>query len=155
MFGAFLCPFFGGRPDLILQKALLMNTPQFAGVPESARAQCVAVYTDRTGVATPNRVELLEAAENGTKVTQIAVKAAGVSVAGLVLVFITDTSGNNPVLFDEISYAAATPSNTLQSARNVATYDDLQLKAGQKILVGATAISGVVPINVIAQRGDF
>lgn len=132
-----------------------MNTPQFAGVPESALAQCVAVYTDRTGVATTNRVELLEAAANGTKVTQIAVKAAGVSVAGLVLVFITDTSGDNPVLFDEISYAAATPSNTLQSARNVATYDDLQLKAGQKILVGATSISGVVPINVIAQKGDF
>ena len=132
-----------------------MNTPQFAGVPESARAQCVGAYTDRSGVAIPNRVELLVAATNGTKVTQIVVKAAGNSVAGLLLVFITDATGNNPVLFDEISYAAATPSNTLQSARSVATYDDLQLKAGQKILVGATTISGVVPINVIAQKGDF
>ena len=132
-----------------------METPQFAAIPESARAQCTAAYADRSGVATANRVELLVGAANGTKVTQIVVKAAGNSVAGLVLVFITDTTGSNPVLFDEIPYAAATPSTTLQSARNVATYDDLQLKAGQKILVGATAISGVVPINVIAQKGDF
>jgi hypothetical protein len=130
-----------------------MNTPQFAATPETARVQCTAVYNDRSGAPSANLVELLTAASGGTKVTQIAVKSVGQSGAGFVLVFITDTAGANPRLFDEISYAAATPSATVQSARNVTQYDDLQLKAGQKILVGCTVTTSA--LNVFAQKGDF
>ena len=130
-----------------------METPQFAFTPETAIAQCSGAYTDRTGVATSNRVELLAAAPSGTKVTQIGVKSVGQSGAGSLLVFITDTAGANPRLYDEISYSAATPSNTLQSARNVAIYDDLQLKSGQKILVGCTVATSA--LNVFASKGDF
>ena len=129
-----------------------MNTPQFAATPELARAQCTAAYTDRTG-ATAGLVELLAATTNGTKVTQIAIKSVGNSSASNVLVFITDTAGANPRLFDEIALAAATPSNTIQSARNVVIYDDLQLKAGQKIMVGCTVTTTAV--NVLASKGDF
>ena len=129
-----------------------MNTPQFAAAPELARAQCTAAYTDRSG-GTAGLVELLVAATDGTKVTQIAAKSAGNSSACNVLVFITDTAGNNPRLFDEISLAAATASATVQSARNVVVYDDLQLKVGQKILVGCTVTTS--PVNVFASKGDF
>jgi hypothetical protein len=129
-----------------------MNTPQFAATPELARAQCTAAYTDRTG-ATAGLVELLAATTNGTKVTQIAIKSVGNSSASNVLIFITDTAGASPRLFDEIALAAATPSNTIQSARNVVIYDDLQLKAGQKIMVGCTVTTTAV--NVLASKGDF
>jgi hypothetical protein len=131
-----------------------METPQFAAVPETAIAQCLGNYTDRTGATTANRIELLTAAANGTKVTQIAVKCSGNSSAGLVLVFITDTEGGNPRLFDEIPYGTATANATVQSARNVVQYDDLQLKAGQKILVGAP-VAPTIAVNVFAQKGDF
>ena len=129
-----------------------MNTPQFAATPELARAQCSAAYTDRSG-ATSGLVELLVATTNGTKVTQIAAKSVGNSSACNVLIFVTDTDGNNPRLFDEIALAAATPTVAVQSARNVVVYDDLQLKAGQKILVGCTVTT--TPVNVLASKGDF
>lgn len=133
----------------------MATTPQFAATPESRRAQCTTAYTDRTGAATSGLVDLVTAAANGTKITQIVAKAAGNSVACQVLIFITDTSGSNPRLFDEIALSAASPSTTVQSARSAVTYDDLQLKAGQKLQVGVTALSGSVAINVIAQIGDF
>ena len=130
-----------------------MNTPQFAATPETARASCTPSYANRSGAAAEGLKELLVAAANGTKVTQIVVKSSGNSTAGLVLVFITDEAGANPMLFDEISYGTATPNNTVQSARNAAVYDDLQLKSGQKILVGATVATSAV--NVFASKGDF
>lgn len=132
----------------------MATTPQFAATPESRRAQCTSAYTDRTGAAS-GLVDLVTAAANGTKITQIVAKAAGNSVACQVLIFITDTSGSNPRLFDEIALSAASASTTVQSARSAVTYDDLQLKAGQKLQVGVTVLSGSVPINVIAQIGDF
>lgn len=129
-----------------------MSQPIFAQVPESKLAKLTSAYTDRTG-GTAGLVELLSAGTNGTKVTQIAVKTSGNQSAGSLLIFITDTAGANPTLFDEIIMPAVTASNTLPSSRNVSLYDDLQLKSGQKILVGATVYTS--PINVIAQAGDF
>ncbi len=129
-----------------------MSQPIFAQVPESKLAKLTAAYNDRTGNAA-GLVELLTAATNGTKVTQIAAKTSGNQVASSLLIFITDTAGANPTLFDEIILPAVTASNTLPSSRNVAMYDDLQLKDGQKIMVGATVYTS--PINVIAQAGDF
>jgi hypothetical protein len=56
-------------------------------------------------------------------------------------------------LFDEILITAVTSSTTALSARQVNFYSDLQLKSGQRILVGATTVN--TPIDVFAQIGDF
>jgi hypothetical protein len=133
----------------------MANTnPIFALTPEAALVTVTATTTDRTGATTTNLVNLLTASTSGTKITQIGAKVAGNNVATLVLIFITDTSGLNPKLFDEIALPAVTASNQATSQRQVNVYSDLQLKAGQIIKVGATVISGG-NINIFAIKGDY
>lgn len=128
--------------------------PIFALVPETKIVTVTAATTDRTGATTTNLVELLTAGTDGTKITQIGAKVAGTNAATLVLIFITDTAGANPKLFDEITLSAITPSTTLASNRNVTAYSDLQLKSGQKVLVGTT-VAITDGVNVFAIKGDY
>jgi len=133
----------------------MANTnPIFALTPDVPIVTVTAATTDRTGATTTNLVNLLTATSSGTKVTQIGAKVAGNNVATLVLIFITDSSGANPKLFDEIPMAATTAGNTTTSQRQVNVYSDLQLKAGQIIKVGATVVSGG-NINIFAVKGDY
>lgn len=129
------------------------TSPIFALTPNLAFQSITGTTTDKTGGTTTNLKTLLTAGTNGCKVTQIGYKVEGTSTAGLLLIFVTDTSGTNPKLFDEISIAAVTSSTTVATNRTFTAYNDLQLAAGQKILVGATTLSA----NVIAfaQYGDF
>lgn len=128
--------------------------PIFALVPETKIVTVTAATTDRTGATTTNLVELLTAGADGTKITQIGAKAAGTNAATLVLIFITDTAGANPKLFDEIVLNAITASTTVTSQRNVTAYSDLQLKSGQKVLVGTT-VAITDGVNVFAIKGDY
>ena len=133
----------------------MANTnPIFALTPDVPIVTVTAATTDRTGATTTNLVNLLTATSSGTKVTQIGAKVAGNNVATLVLIFITDSSGANPKLFDEIPMSATTAGNTTTSQRQVNVYSDLQLKAGQIIKVGATVITGG-NINIFAIKGDY
>jgi hypothetical protein len=128
--------------------------PIFPLTPEMAIVTVSAATTDRTGATTANLVDLLEATTSGTKVTQIGAKVAGSNSATIVLVFITDTNGLNPKLFDEIGLSSETATTTVSSQRQVNTYGDLQLKSGQKIQVGITeAVADGV--NIFASKGDF
>ena len=99
-------------------------------------------------------ITLLTAAINGTKITQIGAKVAGTNAAVLVLIFISDTTGANFKLFDEIALAAITPSTTTTSQRAVTAYSDLQLKAGQVVKVGIT-VATAAGVNVFAIKGDY
>jgi hypothetical protein len=101
-----------------------------------------------------NTVTLLTATTNGTKITQIGAKVAGTNNPLLVLIFISDTTGANFKLFDEITMAPITASNTVTSQRGVTTYSDLQLKAGQVVKVGIT-VATAVGVNVFAAKGDY
>ena len=101
-----------------------------------------------------NTITLLTAAINGTKITQIGAKVAGTNAAVLVLIFISDTTGANFKLFDEIALAAITPSTTTTSQRAVTAYSDLQLKAGQVVKVGIT-VATAAGVNVFAIKGDY
>jgi hypothetical protein len=128
-------------------------TPIFPDSPNAPYARITGTTTDRTGATPANMVDLFTAGTDGAKVTQIGCKVEGTSVASQLLIFITDASGSNPRLFDEIAISAVTASNTVASFRGFNSYSDLQLKGGQKILVGVTAISA----NVIAwaSTGDY
>ena len=130
------------------------TSPIFALVPETKIVTVTAATIDRTGATTTNLIELLTATTDGTKITQIGAKVAGTNTATLVLIFITNTSGTNPKLFDEIILTAITGSTTLPSNRQVNAYSDLQLKSGQKVLVGIT-VAVTDGVNVFAVKGDY
>jgi hypothetical protein len=101
-----------------------------------------------------NTVTLLTAATNGTKITQIGAKVAGSNGATAVLIFVSDSSGANFKLFDEIVLTAVTAGTITTSQRAVTAYSDLQLKAGQVVKVGAT-LAVTDGINVFAIKGDY
>ena len=128
--------------------------PIFALTPETSFATVTAATTDRTGATMTNTVTLLTATTNGTKITQIGAKVAGTNVATLVLIFISDTTGANFKLFDEIGLAAVTASASVSSQRAVTTYSDLQLKAGQVVKVGTT-VAITAGVNIFAAKGDY
>jgi hypothetical protein len=130
------------------------TSPIFALVPETKIVTVTASTTDRTGATATNLVELLTAGTDGTKITQIGAKVAGTNTACLVLIFITDTAGANPKLFDEIALEAITASTTQASFRDVTAYSDLQLKSGQKVLVGTT-VAQAAGVNIFAIKGDY
>jgi hypothetical protein len=130
------------------------TSPIFALVPETKIVTVTAATTDRTGATTTNLVELLTAGTDGTKITQIGAKVAGDNTDCLVLIFITDTAGANPKLYDEIGLLAITASTTQASFRDVTAYSDLQLKSGQKVLVGTT-VAQAAGVNIFAIKGDY
>jgi hypothetical protein len=130
------------------------TSPIFALVPETKIVTVTTATTDRTGATTTNLVELLTAGTDGTKITQIGAKVAGTNTACLVLIFITDTTGANPKLYDEILLSAVTATTTVTSDRKVTAYSDLQLKSGQKVLVGTT-VAQAAGVNIFAIKGDY
>ena len=127
--------------------------PIFALSPETTLATITGTTTDKTGATTANIVDLVTATTDGTKVTQIKYKHVGNSTLGIFLVWVTDTSGANPRLLDESTYAAVTSSTTVATAEGTLIFNDLQLKSGQKIQVGAT--TATTNIHVTAQIGNF
>lgn len=128
--------------------------PIFPLTPETKIVTVSAATTDRTGATTTNLVELLTAGASGTKITQIGAKVAGTNIGTLVLIFITDTAGANPKLFDEIELTAVTADTLTTSQRAVTSYADLQLKSGQKVLVGLT-VAITDGVNIFAEKGDY
>jgi hypothetical protein len=125
----------------------------FALIPETRRAVITGTTTDKTGATTANMVDLVTGATDGTKVTWVKYKHVGTSTAGLYLMWITDTAGANPRLYAELPIAAVTSSATVATNENTLFTPDLQLKAGQKIVVGATTAN--TNIHVTASIGDF
>jgi hypothetical protein len=130
------------------------TSPIFALSPELAIATVKTATTDRTGATMTNTVTLLTAATNGTKITQIGAKVDGDNSATSVLIFISDSSGANFKLFDEIGLTAVTASTTTTSQRSVTAYSDLQLKAGQVVKVGTT-VAITAGVNIFAVKGDY
>jgi hypothetical protein len=130
------------------------TSPIFALSPELAIATVTTATTDRTGATMTNTVTLLTAATNGTKITQIGAKVAGTNTATLVLIFVSDSSGANFKLFDEIALTGVTASTTTTSQRAVTAYSDLQLKAGQVVKVGIT-VATTDGVNCFAIKGDY
>ena len=127
--------------------------PVFALKPETKIGNITGTTTDKSGATTANIITLLTAATDGTKVTRIKFKHVGNSTAGTALVWITDTAGANPRLAYEETYAAITSSATVRTAEVEFVFNDLQLKSGQEIWVGATVVTS--DIHVTASIGDF
>lgn len=133
---------------------MAQNTnPVFALKPETKIAKITAATTDKSGATAANIKDLVTGSTDGTKVTQIKFKHEGTSSAGNILVWVTDTSGANPTLLAEQGYSAITTANATVTAEVTLIFNDLQLKSGQKIQVGATVVTS--SIHVTASIGDF
>lgn len=127
--------------------------PLFALVPEIKTAVITAATTDKSGAIPGNLVELVNGSLEGSKITWIKFKHVGSSTNGLYLIFITDTSGANPRLYAEMVITTITSTNTVATNENTLFTPDLQIKSGQKILVGATTAAS--NIHVTASIGNF
>lgn len=130
------------------------TSPIFAQTPVLAQTYLTGSYTDRTGVAA-GLSTLVTAGSSGSKVTQIGAKFTGNTITGSVMIFVTNTAGSTPRLYDEIPIAAYTVSTVTGSYRAVNTYTDFQINAGQLIQVGITALSSSVSCSVFASQGNF
>jgi len=136
-------------------------SPQFAATPQY---RLVTVNNSTGGSrtsTTANSFLLITGTSgsgfSGTKVTQIGGKYTNSNVAGLVYIYITDTTGSSASarLYDELLFTATTPSTTAVSARVINTYTDLQLMPGQSIFVSSSINSSTQSLTVWASGGDF
>ena len=127
--------------------------PVFALKPETKTAVITGTTTDKSGATPANLVELVTGSTDGTKVTWIKFKHVGNSTAGLYLIFITDPSGSNPRLYAELQITAQSSSVNQPSHESIIYTIDLQLKVGQKILVGSTTLT--TNVHVTASIGEF
>lgn len=135
--------------------------PQFASIPEFFLVNVNNSTGGTRTSATANSFVLVTGTTasgfSGTKVTQIGGKYTNSNPAGLVYIYISDTTGSSASarLYDELQFTATTPSTTAVSARVVNTYTDLQLMPGQSIWVSSSINSSTQSVNVWASAGDF
>lgn len=131
------------------------TTPIFPLNPIYKYTVLTGINTDRTGATTTNLQTLISGSVNGTKITQVGVKFQGTSVAGSILIFVTDQAGANLEIFDEIQVFAITAADGTPSFRSVNLYNDFQIPSGSLVRVGMTTISGTVPATVFCMAGEY
>ena len=101
----------------------MATSPQFAVTP---RIGAVSIATAEASYTAPTAVgTLITGAVSGTRIAEIVVKLAATSAAAIVRIFLYD--GTTYWLFDEVTVAAATGSNTVQQTRVSAIYGNLIL----------------------------
>lgn len=133
----------------------MATNPSFIGTPNTTVVNVATANTALDGSGTVTN--LITGASTGTRVleidAQIAISPAGASTASIVRIFLSTDSGSTWRLFDEITLAAATSSNSAKSTRNIATYANLVLKDSTQRLGVTTTISQST--NVFCLAGDL
>lgn len=120
--------------------------PQFAATP---RIGSVSISTAETSLTAPTAFgTVITGVAAGTRVAEIVVKCAATSAAALVRVFLHD--GTNYFLFDEITVAAATSSNTVATARVSTLYNNLILPSSSWSVRVATTIAQATHVTALA-----
>lgn len=109
-----------------------------------------AVATRTAIVGNTGLTQLTTTSTNGTRVDSITVKAQGTSVATQQFIWIND--GTNSYLYDEITVAAITPSNTATSTSNTISYTTLVLPPTYRLFTSQTVSSNV---TVYAFGGQY
>lgn len=140
----------------------MASTPIFVATAQLGHSRPSAANTasDGSGTEGVDIFTIVTATANGTRVDSIKVMNSqntyALSTALIVRVFITDTSGNNPRLFDEITMAAATRSASAVGASNVVNYaGGLFLASGQKIKVTVSVFNAASQVDVTARGGNM
>jgi hypothetical protein len=135
------------------------TTPIFALTPEVVTCEITAANTARDGSG--SLVTLVTAGSDGTRVERIKFSSAQASATTnssmICRVFVTDTSGANPRLIEEVALPPVTASNTaVGSASSIFFVGGLVLKPGQLVRVAQSIYVGVQDkVHVMAQVGHF
>ena len=115
----------------------MATSPAFAVTP---RIGAVSVATADSSYTAPTNVgTLITGASTGTRIAELVVKCAATSAAAIVRVFLWD--GTTYWLFDEVTVAAATGSNTVQQTRVSTTYNNLILPSASWSIRVTTSIA--------------
>jgi hypothetical protein len=130
----------------------MATNPAFISTARIGRASLSTANTATDGTGTIT--DLITGVAAGTRVLEIVTQGTATTVAALVNLFLWD--GTNWDLFDQVTIAAATGSNTVKGNRVSTTYQNLVLpnstaKIGCAISVAPT--SGTV--RVTALGGDL
>lgn len=119
--------------------------PSFAVTP---RIGSVSISTAETSLTAPSSFgTAITGASTGTRIAEIVVKCAATSAAALVRVFLHD--GTNYFLFDEITVAAATSSNTVATTRVSTTYNNLILPSASWSVRVTTTIAQATHVTAL------
>jgi hypothetical protein len=137
----------------------LNTTPIFVGTPRTETAELTAANTARDGSGT--LATLFTAGTSGSRVDFVTFNSAqatpAASSAMVGRVFVTNTSGLNPVLLSEIALPTITASNTVIGQTQTIFYSNgLLLDSGQQLRVAISVYAGVQDkFQVIARGGDY
>ena len=96
-------------------------------------------------------VTLLTAGTNGTRVEEVQYTGTGVTVAGLIRLYVY--TGSLYYLKDTVIVPVVTPSTTTANWSYTLTYQNLTLKTGETLVVSSTVANQLV--NVVALGGDY
>lgn len=135
------------------------QTPIFVLTPNIGFARLAAANTASDGSGTVPT--LFTAGANGSRVDSITITnsqaTSAASSAMVVKVFITDTSGANPRLLQEIALATTTRSNTaVGQTQTISFANGLVLPSGTLLKVTQTVYAGVQDqVDVVARGGDY
>jgi hypothetical protein len=128
----------------------MASNPVFAVTPRVGMAQVSVANTNLDGT-TGTYVDVITGASTGTRIAEIVVEASVTTTAGMVRLFLTD--GTNTRLFDEVTIAAATPSNTVKATRVSTTYNNLILPNQNWKIRASTHVGNA--INIFALGADL
>lgn len=129
------------------------TSPVFALTPVIGVATLTSptAVTSRANITGTTNLTLLDTAgSNGTRVSQIYIRAKETTVAGSVFIWIYN--GTTSFLFDEFIVTAVTASNTAESFNTTRYYENLVVPSGSSLYVSSTIDQD---FNVIAFGGDF
>jgi hypothetical protein len=133
--------------------------PQFTATPRATTSRIAAANTARDGSGT--LVTGFTAGASGSRVDFITFTSSqatvGASALRICRVFLTDTSGLNPRLIQEVSLAAVTSSNTAIGATSTITFTNgLVIGSGQIISTTQSVYGGAADAtDVLVRGGDF
>lgn len=133
--------------------------PIFTLVPNCPVSFITAANTARDGSGT--LVTAFTAGANGALVSQVTftndAASVGASALKVMRLFVTDASGANPALFQEVAMTAATSSNTVVGATCSITFvNGLVLKSGQLLKVSQSLhATSADDTAVVIQGGDY
>jgi hypothetical protein len=120
-------------------------SPVFAVTP---RIGSVSIATAEASYTAPTNVgTLITGVSTGTRISEIIVKCATTSTAGLIRIFLYD--GSNYWFFDEVTVAAATGSATVQQTRVSTTYNNLILPSNTWSIRVTTSVSQTVHVTAL------
>lgn len=129
------------------------TSPIFALTPVVGVATLTSptAVTSRANIAGTTNLTLLNTASaNGTKISQIYIRAKETTVAGSVFIWIYN--GTTSFLYDEFVVGAVTASNTAEAFTTAKFYEFLVLPTGFSLYVSSTIDQD---FNIYAFGGDY